>query len=66
MTHGNNETCPDCNGAGEVFTHADDCTDDLCALNGDMHSCSGKVEPCGACGVTEVRSVLSATSGGTR
>lgn len=43
--------CPDCNGTKEVFTHADDCTDDLCALNGDMHSCSGKVEPCGACGV---------------
>ena len=39
--------CPDCNGAGEVFAHADDCHDDLCALNGDMHSCAGRVEPCG-------------------
>lgn len=39
--------CPECHGAGEIFCHADDCHDDLCALNGDEHSCSGKVEPCG-------------------
>jgi len=39
-------TCENCHGAGEVFTHADDCDDDLCALNGDMHSCSGKVVKC--------------------
>jgi len=43
--------CQDCNGTGQVFSHADDCTDDLCALNGDMHSCAGKVEQCGTCGV---------------
>lgn len=42
--------CQDCHGTGEVFSHADDCTDDLCALNGDEHSCTGKVERC-ACGV---------------
>lgn len=39
-------TCPHCNGAGEVFGHAENCTDDLCALNGDEHSCAGQVEPC--------------------
>lgn len=38
--------CPECNGTGEIFCHADDCHDDLCALNGDEHSCSGKVEQC--------------------
>jgi len=27
----------------EYFTHAEDCRDDLCALNGDLHSCVGKV-----------------------
>lgn len=40
------EECDECHGAGEVFTHADDCTDDLCALNGDVHSCLGQVLPC--------------------
>lgn len=39
--------CEECHGTGEVFGHADDCHDDLCALNGDIHSCAGKVEPCG-------------------
>jgi hypothetical protein len=38
--------CDDCGGTGEIFTHADDCRDDLCALNGDEHSCIGRVEPC--------------------
>lgn len=38
--------CPDCSGIGEVFTHADDCTGDLCALNGDMHSCAGQLARC--------------------
>lgn len=28
---------------GEYFTHSDDCHDDLCVLNGDMHSCNGQV-----------------------
>lgn len=41
------EECAECHGTGEVFGHADDCHDDLCALNGDIHSCSGKLEPCG-------------------
>lgn len=36
----------ECGGTGEVFGHADDCADDLCALNGDNHSCSGQVLPC--------------------
>ena len=27
----------------EYFTHSEDCRDDLCALNGDYHSCVGKV-----------------------
>lgn len=39
-------TCPHCNGTGEVFGHAENCTDDLCALNGDEHSCAGQVEHC--------------------
>ena len=38
--------CEHCGGTGEVFAHAKDCTDDLCALNGDQHSCGGRVEPC--------------------
>jgi hypothetical protein len=42
-------TCRNCEGTGQVFGHAEDCTDDLCALNGDMHSCVGKVEPCAEC-----------------
>jgi hypothetical protein len=46
--------CSECHGTGEVFCHADDCCDDLCALNGDEHSCSGKVELCG-CATTEGR-----------
>ena len=40
------EACELCNGTHEVFSHADDCSDDLCALNGDEHSCEGKVDPC--------------------
>ncbi len=35
-----------CGGTGEVLDHADGCVDDLCALNGDEHSCSGRVESC--------------------
>lgn len=27
----------------EYFTHSEDCENDLCALNGDYHSCAGKV-----------------------
>lgn len=29
----------------ESFGHADDCDDDLCALNADEHSCAGQVIP---------------------
>ena len=46
------QSCPDCGGTGEIFGHADDCDDDQCALNGDEHSCTGKLERC-ACGVKE-------------
>lgn len=40
------ESCEYCHGEGEVFGHAEDCRDDLCALNGDMHSCVGRLLPC--------------------
>lgn len=40
------EICQQCGGAGEIFMHAEDCIDDLCALNGDEHSCSGVLVPC--------------------
>lgn len=30
---------------GQYLDHAEDCTDDLCALNGDIHSCVGVVLP---------------------
>lgn len=40
--------CDDCSmGEGEYFTHSADCTDDLCALNGDQDSCVGQVVQCG-------------------
>jgi hypothetical protein len=38
--------CDMCGGTGELFIHADDCDDDLCALNGDEHSCVGQVVRC--------------------
>lgn len=40
------EECQECHGTGEVFTHRMDCYDDLCALNGDEHSCTGVIVPC--------------------
>ena len=46
------EPCPHCGDAGAVFLHADNCDDNLCALNGDYHSCVGKVEPCPYCAAT--------------
>lgn len=39
--------CQECGGTGELFTHSPDCNDDLCTLNGDMHSCYGLVLQCG-------------------
>jgi hypothetical protein len=39
-------TCIECGGTGERFEHADTCTDDLCPLNGDQHSCTGAVVQC--------------------
>jgi len=41
-----NPACPYCYGTGERYWHSDDCADDLCALNGDMHSCAGQMEHC--------------------
>lgn len=41
-----NPGCQECWGTGEVFGHAADCDDDLCALNGDMHSCVGQLDRC--------------------
>ncbi len=41
-----NPNCQYCYGSGHRFFHSDDCGDELCALNGDMHSCAGKLEPC--------------------
>lgn len=38
--------CEDCMDTGEVFTHADDCADNFCALNADFYSCTGQVVPC--------------------
>lgn len=38
--------CDACHGVGEYFGHSSDCNDDLCALNGDQHSCVGQVEKC--------------------
>lgn len=43
------DPCDNCGGYGEVFGHADGCFNDSCALNGDMDSCGGKVEPCPVC-----------------
>jgi len=38
--------CDLCGGSGEHFEHAPTCDDDLCALNGDVHSCCGVVVKC--------------------
>lgn len=38
--------CRQCNGAGLVRGHLDDCFSALCTLNGDVHSCPGEVKPC--------------------
>ncbi len=35
-----------CEGLGEYFGHAPDCEDEHCALNGDEHSCAGRLYPC--------------------
>jgi len=41
--------CEQCHGGGEVFGHAADCDNDLCALAGGIDDCLGRVDPCGAC-----------------
>lgn len=39
--------CRDCGGAGEIYQHASNCTNDLCGLAGGMNDCWGEVVPCG-------------------
>jgi hypothetical protein len=38
--------CDSCFGTGRTLHHSVCCDDDLCALNGDMHSCRGELAPC--------------------
>lgn len=45
--------CDQCGGSGEIFGHAEDCEDDLCALNGDEHSCAGQVAPCACAAIAK-------------
>jgi hypothetical protein len=47
--------CDHCLDTGRYFTHAEDCRDDLCALNGDMHSCAGQVMRCDCPAGTKAR-----------
>lgn len=37
---------------GAIGVHTPTCDGDLCALNGDEHSCTGHFEPCWCCGGT--------------
>lgn len=41
-----NPDCEVCLGQGEYYFHSDDCDDDLCALAGGYHDCTGKVVDC--------------------
>ena len=52
--------CALCGCSGEVFEHSEDCDDDLCALNGDMHSCTGTVRQC-ACKATASPTAVGTT-----
>lgn len=36
----------ECLGTGELVVHADTCTDQFCAINGDVYSCVGQIIPC--------------------
>lgn len=38
--------CSYCNGTGWFLWHSPACDDDLCALNGDEHSCAGEMQEC--------------------
>ncbi len=44
--------CPTCMGYGEVFSHADDCFSDDCALALGIDDCDGRVDPCLSCSGT--------------
>jgi phage host-nuclease inhibitor protein Gam len=41
-----NPDCSYCAGSGQFLGHAPACSDDLCALNGDEHSCAGELQAC--------------------
>lgn len=38
--------CPECGGAGEIYTHSSDCRERFCALAGGMYDCAGEVVEC--------------------
>lgn len=42
------ETCPDCWGFGERYTHSKDCRHEHCALAMGPFDCDGRMEPCPA------------------
>ena len=41
-----NPDCETCGGQGEYLTHSYECEDDLCALAGGYHDCTGMVVDC--------------------
>lgn len=49
MTAWPEPVCENCGGYGEVFTHAEDCHDDFCALAGGINDCLGLVVECPSC-----------------
>lgn len=46
--------CDDCRGEGEYLAHAQDCSDELCALNGGERACPGQMVKCGCLPCEEV------------
>jgi len=48
-TEHDTEPCEACAGLGVIPTHQPSCDDDLCVLNGDIHSCLGTFETCDEC-----------------
>jgi len=45
--------CIYCNGNGQLLSHAADCWNDSCVMNGAIDSCTGQVVPCG-CSIMDV------------
>lgn len=39
--------CEHCGGEGDIFTHATNCKNPLCAVAGGPHDCAGQVIECG-------------------